>query len=146
MYNVREKDTSPSCGMNSPPDLENIEPYLQRGDVIKALNVKPAKKTGWQKCSGMVRQAFTAKNSVPAINLLPGLIESGINILLFSGDKDLICNHIGTETLIHNMKSKSGTGCDTSPGIWAPRQLIPCIASTWARALKLRLAMICQGR
>jgi carboxypeptidase D len=121
MYDIRLKDTYPSCGMSWPPDLENIEPYLQRPDVIKALNINPAKKSGWQECSGLVGQAFTAKNSVPSVNLLPDLIESGINILLFSGDKDLICNHIGTETLIHNMKWKGGTGFETSPGVWAPR-------------------------
>ncbi|KAJ5549768.1 hypothetical protein N7535_002290 [Penicillium sp. DV-2018c] len=121
MYDVRLKDEAPSCGMNWPPDLKNIEPYLQRADVVKALNINPAKKSGWTECSGMVHQAFTAKKSRPSVNLLPGLIESGINILLFSGDKDLICNHIGTETLIHNMKWKGGTGFETSPGVWAPR-------------------------
>jgi carboxypeptidase D len=121
MYDVRLKDTAKSCGMNWPPDLVNIEPYLQRADVVKALNINPAKKSGWTECSGLVHQAFTAKKSLPSVNLLPGLIESGINILLFSGDKDLICNHIGTETLIHNMKWKGGTGFETSPGVWAPR-------------------------
>ncbi|CAI7644991.1 unnamed protein product [Penicillium palitans] len=121
MYDVRLKDAAPACGMNWPPDLKNIEPYLKRPDVVKALNINPAKKSGWTECSGMVHLAFTAKNSIPSVNLLPGLIESGINVLLFSGDKDLICNHIGTETLIHNMNWKGGTGFETSPGVWAPR-------------------------
>ncbi|KAJ5951426.1 uncharacterized protein N7479_009839 [Penicillium vulpinum] len=121
MYDVRLKDQEVSCGMNWPPDLKKIEPYLQRPDVVKALNINPAKKSGWTECAGMVHQAFTAKNSIPSVHLLPGLIESGINVLLFSGDKDLICNHIGTETLIHNMKWKGGTGFETSPGVWAPR-------------------------
>jgi carboxypeptidase D len=121
MYDVRLKDKAKSCGMNWPPDLKNIEPYLQRPDVVKALNINPAKKSGWTECAGMVHMAFTAKNSIPSVQLLPGLIESGINVLLFSGDKDLICNHIGTETLIHNMKWKGGTGFETSPGVWAPR-------------------------
>lgn len=121
MYDVRLKDEAMSCGMNWPPDLKQIEPYLQRADVREALNINPAKKSGWTECSGSVTKAFTAKDSIPSIQLLPGLIESGINILLFSGDKDLICNHIGTETLIHNMKWKGGTGFETSPGVWAPR-------------------------
>ncbi|KGO46456.1 Peptidase S10, serine carboxypeptidase [Penicillium expansum] len=121
MYDVRLKDEAKSCGMNWPPDLKNIEPYLQRPDVVKALNINPAKKSGWTECAGLVHQAFTAKNSIPSVQLLPDLIESGINVLLFSGDKDLICNHIGTETLIHNMNWKGGTGFETSPGVWAPR-------------------------
>ncbi|KAJ5799157.1 uncharacterized protein N7518_001225 [Penicillium psychrosexuale] len=121
MYDVRLKDEAKSCGMNWPPDLKNIEPYLQRPDVVKALNINPAKKSGWTECAGMVHMAFTAKNSIPSVHLLPGLIESGINVLLFSGDKDLICNHIGTETLIHNMDWMGGSGFETSPGVWAPR-------------------------
>lgn len=120
MYDIRLKDDN-TCGMSWPPDLKDIEPYLGRADVIDALNINPAKKTAWEECNNRVGQAFVAEHSVPSVNLLPGLIESGINILLFSGDKDLICNHIGTETLIHNMKWKGGTGFETSPGVWAPR-------------------------
>lgn len=121
MYDVRLKDVSPSCGMNWPPDLDQLEPYLQRDDVVKALNINPAKQTGWQECSGNVGRAFQADNSRPAVQLLPGLIESGINVLLFSGDQDLICNHYGTEDMIHKMKWKGATGFETAPGVWAPR-------------------------
>lgn len=121
MYDVRLKDDYPSCGMNWPPDLTYMEPYLQRQDVVQALNINPAKMTGWQECSGLVGSTFRAAHSRPSVKLLPDLIESGINVLLFSGDKDLICNHVGTETLIHNMKWKGGTGFETSPGVWAPR-------------------------
>lgn len=121
VYDIRLKDDHPSCGMAWPTDLKDIEPYLQRKDVVKALNINPAKVSGWSECSGNVGGALRSPKSKPAITLLPELIESGINVLLFSGDKDLICNHIGTETLIHNMKWKSGTGFETAPGVWAPR-------------------------
>lgn len=122
MYDIRKKDeVNNGCGMGWPPDLENITPYLQRVDVLKALHINPAKATGWQECSGNVGKAMSTKDSKPAVSLLPGLLESGINILLFSGDRDLICNHLGTEALIHNMKWKGGTGFETSPGVWAPR-------------------------
>ncbi|KAJ5248687.1 hypothetical protein N7468_000138 [Penicillium chermesinum] len=121
VYDIRLKDSHPSCGLNWPPDLVDIEPYLRRQDVIKALNIKPAKMTGWTECSGKVGGALKAPKSKPAATFLPELIESGLNVLLFSGDKDLICNHIGTENLIHNMKWKGGTGFETAPGVWAPR-------------------------
>ncbi|KAL2011812.1 hypothetical protein VTN00DRAFT_4530 [Thermoascus crustaceus] len=122
MYDLRLRDEYPSCGMKWPTDLEKVRPYLRRPDVVKALNVNPDKKTGWDECSGAVSGAFRAKNSVPSIQLLPGLLESGINVLLFSGDKDLICNHIGTEELISNMKWNGGAGFEISPGVWAPRR------------------------
>ncbi|KAE8393919.1 pheromone-processing carboxypeptidase kex1 [Aspergillus alliaceus] len=121
MYDIRLRDTAPSCGMNWPLDLKDVKPYLRRADVVKALNVNPEKKSGWEECSGAVSSSFLPKKSVPAVQLLPNLLESGISILLFSGDKDLICNHVGTEQLINNMKWGGGTGFETSPGVWAPR-------------------------
>jgi carboxypeptidase D len=120
MYDVRLRDKS--CGMAWPPDLEYMRPYLQRPDVTKALNLNRDKATGWEECAGAVSRNFRADHSLPSIRLLPELIESEVPILLFSGDKDLICNHIGTEELIHNMKWNGGTGFETSPGVWAPRR------------------------
>jgi carboxypeptidase D len=107
--------------MNWPPDLAQVTPYLRRSDVAKALNLNPDKNTGWVECSGAVAGKYHARNSKPSVQLLPGVLEAGIPVVLFSGAKDLICNHIGTEDLIHNMKWSGGTGFELSPGVWAPR-------------------------
>lgn len=121
MYDVRLKDTYPSCGMNWPPDLKSVTPYLRRKDVTEALHVNPAKNTGWSECSGSVGSNFRAQKSVPSIKFLPDLLAE-IPILLFSGAEDLICNHLGTEALIGNMKWNGGKGFELSPGTWAPRR------------------------
>lgn len=109
MYDVRLRDSYPSCGMNWPPDLAQVKPYLRRDDVKKALHINVDKKTGWVECNNQVGAAFTAKNSKPSMQLLPDLLEK-MPIVLFSGDKDMICNHIGTENLINNLKFNGGTG------------------------------------
>lgn len=121
MYDVRLKDTYPSCGMNWPPDLKSVTPYLRRKDVTEALHVNSEKNTGWKECSGSVGSNFRAQNSVPSIKFLPDLLTE-IPILLFSGAEDLICNHLGTEALIGNMKWNGGKGFELSPGTWAPRR------------------------
>jgi len=121
MYDVRLGDNYPSCGMNWPPDLENVTPYLRRLDVVSALHINPDKITGWVECNGAVGSAFRAQHSRPSIELLPGILES-VPITLFSGDQDLICNHVGTEELIHNMAWNGGHGFELSPGTWAPKQ------------------------
>jgi carboxypeptidase D len=121
MYDVRLTDSYPSCGMNWPPDLEQLTPYLRRQDVIEALHINPDKKTGWKECSGTVSGSFTTRNSKPSIDLLPGLLEK-MPIILFSGDKDLICNHIGTENIISSMSWNGAKGMETSPGVTAPRR------------------------
>ncbi|KAK2865236.1 Cell death protease [Arthroderma sp. PD_2] len=121
MYDIRLEDTPDACGMNWPADISSVTSYLRRADVVEALNINDDKTTGWRECSPGVGRNLRAKKSVPSIQLLPGLLEGGIQILLFSGDKDLICNHIGTEDLIHNMKWSGATGFELSPGVWAPR-------------------------
>ncbi|KAI9790859.1 MAG: Cell death protease [Piccolia ochrophora] len=121
MYDLRLRDSHPSCGMNWPPDLKDVKPYLRRQDVIKALHVDAAKKTGWVECAGGVGAAFSTHNSKPSIDFLPDLLSS-MPVLLFSGDQDLICNHVGTEEMIHNMAWNGGKGFSLSPNTWAPRR------------------------
>ncbi|KAK5112180.1 Cell death protease [Meristemomyces frigidus] len=121
MYDVRLHDSYPSCGMNWPPDLVQVTPYLRRADVISALHINADKKTGWEECNGQVSNAFRARNSKPAVKLLPAILEK-VPVILFSGDKDLICNHIGTENLISSLQWNGAIGMETSPGVWAPKR------------------------
>ncbi|KAK2781028.1 Cell death protease [Onygenales sp. PD_12] len=121
-YDIRLTDTYPACGTNWPPDLVQMEPYLHRKDVIQALHINTDKQTGWAECSGAVGSNFNARNSKPSVYLLPGLLEAGVPIVLFSGQKDLICNHVGTEDMIKNMKWSGGMGFELSPGVWAPKR------------------------
>ncbi|CAD6450741.1 745fc3bc-b7d5-4a86-b27c-f0149ebad060 [Sclerotinia trifoliorum] len=121
MYDVRLKDSYPSCGMNWPPDLVNVTPYLRRSDVVAALHISPEKRTGWTECNGAVGSAFRAANSRPSIQILPELLAE-VPTILFSGAEDLICNHIGTEELISNMEWNGGKGFELGSGTWAPRR------------------------
>lgn len=102
MYDVRLFDTYPDCGMNWPPDIRVLTKYLREPAVERALNVAEQNKRKWVECSGAVGNYLKAKHSRPSMELLPDLLEE-LQVLLFSGDNDLICNHIGTETLIKNL-------------------------------------------
>jgi len=121
MYDIRLTDSYPSCGMNWPPDLVHMTPYLRKHEVTAALHINPDKKSGWTECAGSVSSSFTAKHSKPSVRLLPGILEK-LPVVLFSGDQDFICNHMGTEELIHNMEWNGGKGFELSPGNWAPRE------------------------
>lgn len=112
MYDIRLRDSYPSCGMNWPPDLQYVKPYLRQLKVASALHVNPSRNTGWQECNGAVGSAFNVKKSQPSIKLLPDIIRE-VPTLLFSGAEDLICNHIGTEKLIENMSWNGGKGFNT---------------------------------
>ena len=121
MYDTRLTDKYPSCGMNWPPDLTSVTPYLRRNDVTRALNIKSDKKTGWRECNDQVNNAFNAANSKPSKTLLPGLLEK-MPIILFSGDQDFICNHIGTENMISKLEWNGAQGMETQTGMTAPKR------------------------
>ncbi|KAI2623810.1 Alpha/Beta hydrolase protein [Xylaria nigripes] len=121
MYDIRLTDTWPQCGMNWPPDLQYVTPYLRKQEVVAALHINPNKNTGWTECNGAVGNAFDTRNSQPSVTLLPDLLKE-IRILLFSGAEDLICNHLGTEAMISNLVWNDGQGFEVSPGNWAPRR------------------------
>ncbi|KAK1584817.1 serine carboxypeptidase [Colletotrichum navitas] len=121
MYDIRLRDTYPSCGMNWPPDLVNLTPYLRKSEVVNALHIKPQKNTGWTECNGAVGSAFRAPKSVPSRDYLPDLLKE-VPIVLFSGAEDLICNYMGTEAMIGDMEWNGGKGFELTPGNWAPRR------------------------
>lgn len=120
MYDVRLTDSYPSCGMKWPPDLKQMQPYLWKAEVTKALHVNAQRNTGWQECNRGVGAAFNVKKSKPAVELLPDIMAE-VPTLLFSGAEDLICNHMGTETLINNLEWNGGKGFETN-GDYAPRR------------------------
>lgn len=122
MYDIRLKDVFPSCGMNWPPDLAQVTPYLRRKEVTDALHVNPDKRTGWTECDGSVSANFRVHKSKASIKLLPQLLEDKLPIVLFSGAKDMICNHLGTEDLISNMKWSGGQGFETGHEEYAPKR------------------------
>ncbi|KAG5966199.1 Cell death protease [Claviceps arundinis] len=121
MYDVRLRDSHPSCGMNWPPDLEAVGPYLRKKSVMEALNLDKQHSTGWQECNSYVHIAMKNINSTASVHLLPEILQH-VDVLLFSGAEDFICNHIGTEQLIANLEWNGGKGFEVTPGNWAPRR------------------------
>lgn len=121
MYDVRLRDSYPSCGMNWPSDLKNVGPYLRQPEVIQALNLNAQRNAGWQECNNHVNSAFKNKNSTASIGLFPEILKT-VPVLLFSGAEDLICNYIGTEQLISSLEWNGGRGFEVTPGNWAPRR------------------------
>ncbi|GAA5861536.1 hypothetical protein JCM1840_005403 [Sporobolomyces johnsonii] len=107
-YDVRLTDTHPACGMNWPPDLADIHPYLSRDDVKSAFHA--TRHTGpWVECNGQVGAQFYTPTSRPSVALLPELLEK-LPILMFAGAEDLICNHVGIERMIENLEWNGATG------------------------------------
>ncbi|TKA56403.1 hypothetical protein B0A53_01973 [Rhodotorula sp. CCFEE 5036] len=112
-YDVRLTDTHPSCGMNWPPDIFDITPYLSRDDVKSAFHA--TRHAGaWTECNGQVGANFYTPHSLPSVTLLPDLLTK-IQVLMFAGAEDLICNHVGIERMIENLNWNGATGWEDAP-------------------------------
>ncbi|GAA5860300.1 hypothetical protein JCM8547_003456 [Rhodosporidiobolus lusitaniae] len=107
-YDVRLTDTHPACGMNWPPDLFDMHPYLSREDVKSAFHAS-RHSAPWSECNGQVGAQFYTQSSQPSVHLLPDLLGK-VPILMFAGAEDLICNHVGIERMIENLNWNGGVG------------------------------------
>ncbi|AET37464.1 serine-type carboxypeptidase Ecym_1217 [Eremothecium cymbalariae DBVPG len=109
-YDYRIRDSYPSCGVNWPPDLPHVTKFFNTPGVLEALNIAEGKSNTWEECSNDVYNALSNPRAVPAVDLLPGLLDAGLELILYSGDKDIICNGLGVEQLIHDLKWGGSTG------------------------------------
>ncbi|GAA5899241.1 S10 family peptidase [Sporobolomyces salmoneus] len=117
-YDVRLTDTHPACGMNWPPDLVELQPYLSRDDVKTSFHA--TRHPGpWKECNGQVGSQFYTPLSAPSVRLLPELLTR-LKILMFAGAEDLICNHVGIEKMIDDLEwnGELGFGNETAVDDW----------------------------
>ncbi|KAI9024105.1 Alpha/Beta hydrolase protein [Hyaloraphidium curvatum] len=119
MYDVRLRDTVPNggCGLfDWPPRLDEMKRFLSREDVKGALHADRAPQRGsWSECDESVASALDRDKSAPSYVHLPKILAN-MPVLLFSGDKDLICNHMGTELMIDALEWGGATGFQNKSG------------------------------
>ncbi|KAK3846080.1 MAG: serine carboxypeptidase [Linnemannia gamsii] len=137
-YDIRLTDEFPDCGLNWPYELPLMKVYLNRPDVRAALHAT-AGNLSWEECSRRVGTALQHDDSTPSIALLPKILEK-TRILLFSGQHDLICNHIGTEYLISNMTWQGTKGFQDTPPVGWKVEDTP--AGEWKQARNLTYVLI----
>ncbi|KAJ1651674.1 Cell death protease [Dispira simplex] len=102
-YDYRFTDDYPACGMNWPPKIHTFTQYFRLPEVWKALHVDQHEWHQWVECNGKVGNYLQKALDRPTRFLLPDLLQR-LDILLFAGDKDLLCNYMGLETLIDQLE------------------------------------------
>ncbi|KAJ3050807.1 Cell death protease [Rhizophlyctis rosea] len=110
-YDIRLSDEGPNdgCGLYKwPVSVPDVKIYLQRDDVVKALHVEK-KRSKWEECNTPVLWALSGDGSIPSYKLLPELLQR-IQVLLFSGAQDLICNWYGTQAMIDELAWNGAVG------------------------------------
>lgn len=104
-YDYRKQDVYPACGTNWPEILPSTNSYLNRQDVQQALNINHKKQ--WAECDEHTSSVFSPRKSAKSFELIPQLLTD-VPIMFFNGDKDIICNHLGTEMMIEKIPIGNG--------------------------------------
>lgn len=78
-------------------DFSNVGTYLDRPDVRKVLGVTSTKK--WESCNMGVNLDFQTHGDwmKDYSKDLPDLLNDGIEVLIYAGDQDYICNWLGNQ-------------------------------------------------
>lgn len=92
-YDIRKKCIGPLCY-----DFSNLEKFLNQKSVRNALGVGDIE---FVSCSTSVYQAMLVDWMRNLEAGIPALLEDGINMLIYAGEYDLICNWLGRLLQFH---------------------------------------------
>ncbi|KAL5139396.1 Serine carboxypeptidase-like 49 [Glycine soja] len=95
-YDIRKKCEGSLCY-----DFSNLEKYLNQKSVRDALGVGDI---DFVSCSSTVYQAMLVDWMRNLEVGIPALLEDGINMLVYAGEFDLICNWLGNSKWVHAME------------------------------------------
>lgn len=106
-YDVREKCEG---GDLCYPILKAIEKYSNREDVKEELGVSD--NIQYKSCNMQINFAFQMAGDWmrPFHLLIPGLLNSNIDVLIYAGDADFICNWLGNEAWVKELKWEGKQG------------------------------------
>ena len=90
VYDVRKQCTYPPLCY----DFSRVGDYLNLPSTRRMLGVGNRK---WQSCSSKVHQEMMADWMVDIEPLIPTMLEAGVRVLIYAGDKDFICNWMGNK-------------------------------------------------
>ncbi|GMH41459.1 hypothetical protein BSKO_09369 [Bryopsis sp. KO-2023] len=102
VYDIRKK-----CLVEGCYDISHIKSFLNNPDVQKQLGVHRK----WSDCSDPVWYDMKFDIYISLKSTFKSLLEdAGVRTIIFIGDQDLICNHIGNADWIASMNLDGWTG------------------------------------
>ena len=70
--------------------------------------------SAWIECDGKVSSELHNRQSFASVHYIPGILEKGVQVLMFAGAEDLICNYKGIERMIENLEWSGAVGLSVS--------------------------------
>ncbi|VFQ77802.1 unnamed protein product [Cuscuta campestris] len=108
-YDIRKKCEGSLCY-----DFSNMEKFLEEKEVRTALGVGDI---DFVSCSSIVYNAMINDWMRNLEVGIPPLLEDGINLLIYAGEYDLICNWLGNSRWVHAMEWSGQKAFQTAPNI-----------------------------
>merc|ERR1712142_53790 len=81
-------------------DFSNVETYLNRDDVKEALGAEGS----WESCNWNVNQLFKVDFMTSYHKGIPDLLHDDIEVLIYAGDVDYICNWLGNKKWVLDLE------------------------------------------
>jgi len=82
-------------------DFSNLDKLMAKQEVQESLGVSD--KSSWNECDPLVHQKLMGDWMNNLVDDLPPLLEAGIQVLIYAGDQDFICNWMGNHAWVKSM-------------------------------------------
>lgn len=83
-----------------PKEQSRIVAYLNQPSVRKALHADEESSLRFEICSDPVYNALGDFDGVSTLANVQTMLRSGVRVLFYNGQWDMMCNHVGTEKLL----------------------------------------------
>eukprot|EP00878_Enallax_costatus_P000305 GHUV01000378.1.p1 GENE.GHUV01000378.1~~GHUV01000378.1.p1 ORF type:complete len:521 (+),score=122.91 GHUV01000378.1:129-1565(+) len=101
-YDIRKMCEGPLCY-----DFSDADAFLNSAAVRKALGVGD---TQWQECNMLVNSQFYGDFMRDFSHKLVPLLEDNIRVMIYAGDRDLICNWLGNRRWVDQLEWEGQEG------------------------------------
>lgn len=109
VYDYRKQCEGPLCY-----DFSRMEEYLNQPEVRKALGVGDRV---WEACSMSVHEDMMSDWGHSFDNVLPEILDAGLRVMIYAGDKDLICNVLGNRRWVDALSWSKSTEWPTANNV-----------------------------
>lgn len=109
VYDIRKKCDGPLCY-----DFSAADEYLNSEAVRDALGVGGRE---WTECNMLVHAGFSGDFMRDYGDKLVPLLEDGVRVMIYAGDKDLICNWLGNRRWVDALEWEGRDAFASAPEV-----------------------------
>jgi serine carboxypeptidase-like clade 4 len=116
-------------------DFTAEETFMNLPDVVSSLGLSPG--TTWTECDNLVHSYLTQDWMTNLEKNIPAMLDAGIRVLVYAGNKDFICNWEGNQRWVNSMKWSGAGAFAAAPTVAWSVDGAPAGAAKSAKGLTL---------